>query len=271
MEDFMVQAKEWLFLYGIQALLAVAILIFGRIVAGVARNAIKRVVNKTDAEPGLGVFVGNLVFYMVLAMTAVAALAKFGIETASFVAILGALGFAVGFALQGSLANFASGVMLFVFRPFTGGDYVEAGGVAGTVQQIGVFSTTLNTPDNVRIIVPNGGIYGGTIKNYSANDTRRVDFVFGIGYGDSIEKAMGILKSIADADTRVHQDPDPVFVVGELADSSVNLIVRLWVKKEDYWGVKFDVIRTAKETFDREGISIPFPQRDVHMFQNAGS
>ena len=269
MEDFMAQLQEWVLLYGVQVVLAIVILLVGRLAAGFARGAVKRVIARTDADPGLGGFLGSLAFYAVLALTIVAALAKFGIQTASFVAILGAAGFAVGFALQGSLSNFASGVMLFVFKPFKSGDFVDAAGVAGTVEQIGVFSTTMNTPDNVRIIVPNGSIYGSIIKNFSANDTRRVDFVFGIGYGDSIEKAMGILQRLAKEDSRVMDEPAGQFVVGELADSSVNLIVRLWVKKEDYWGVKFDLTRKAKEAFDAEGVSIPFPQRDVHLHQTS--
>lgn len=267
MEDLVGQVEDWVLIYGLQVVMAFAILIAGWLAAGIARRSVVKVIDRSNAAAGLSAFVGSLVFYLVIALSAVAALGKFGIETASFVAVIGALGFAVGFALQGSLANFASGVMLLIFRPFGVGDFIEAAGVSGSVAEIGVFATALNTPDNVRIIVPNGDVYGGVIKNFSFNDTRRVDFVFGIGYGDSIEQALAILDELVRADARVMKEPEHQLVVGELADSSVNLILRAWVAKADYWGVKFELTRRAKEAFDKQGISIPFPQRDLHVFQ----
>lgn len=253
--------------YGGQVILALLILVAGWMAAGVARRGVVRMVARSGAAAGLDAFLGSLAFYLVLAITVVAALAKFGIEPMGFVAILGAVGFAVGFALQGSLSNFASGVMLLVFRPFGVGDFVDAAGVSGTVAEIGVFATALNTPDNVRIIVPNGEIYGGVIKNFSANDNRRLDMVFGIGYGDSIGDAMAVIEGFIKADARILKDPAHQLVVGELADSSVNLICRVWLARGDYWAVKFDLTRQVKEAFDEKGISIPFPQQDVHVHQ----
>ena len=183
--------------------------------------------------------------------------------------IIAAAGLAVGFALQGTLGNFAAGVMLIVFRPFKIGDFIEAGGVTGTVEEIQIFCTIIKTGDNKKVIVPNSDIGGGTITNYSAKPTRRVDMVFGIGYEDDIKKAKQVLERILKADERILKDPAPVIAVSELADSSVNFVVRPWVKSSDYWGVFWDTHETVKVEFDKEGISIPFPQQDVHMHQVA--
>jgi small conductance mechanosensitive channel len=200
-----------------------------------------------------------------------AALAKFGIQTASFVAVLGAAGFAIGFAMQGSLANFAAGVLILVLRPYRTGDYIDVAGVAGTVKGIELFTTELATPDNVKIMVPNGKIYGDIIKNYSANDTRRVDLVIGIGYASSIQKAIETVTTLIKEDERILSEPAPQIAVSELADSSVNLVVRPWVKKEDYWTLRFDLTQKIKEAFDQKGIEIPFPQRAVHMISEQQS
>ncbi len=251
---------EW----GVSILGAIGILIVGRIVAGIGRGAVRRVMKKAHSDESLIKFVGNLIYYLIVIFAVIAALAKFGVQTASFVAVLGAAGFAVGFALQGSLSNFASGVMILVFRPFKVGDYVSAAGVAGSVKEIGLFATTLATPDNIKIIVPNGKIYGDTIQNYSAYDIRRVDWLIGIGYGSTIEKAKQILEQILEGDGRVLQNPASMIAVSELADSSVNLVMRAWAKKEDYWDVKFDLTRKVKEEFDKNDIEIPFPQQVVH-------
>jgi small conductance mechanosensitive channel len=197
----------------------------------------------------------------------VAAIGTLGVQTTSFVAVLGAAGLAVGFALQGSLSNFAAGVMLIVFRPFKAGDYVEAGGTAGSVQEVSIFTTVMKTPDNKKVIIPNSQITGGSITNYSAMETRRVDMVFGIGYGDNIKQAKDTLEQILAADERILKDPAPTIAVSELADSSVNFVVRPWVKTADYWAVYFDLTEKVKLTFDEKGISIPFPQQDVHMHQ----
>jgi len=251
--------------WGISVIGAITILVLGRIVAGIVRGAIKRVMQKRNADPGLAGFVGNIAFYLIFVFAIVAALAKFGIQTASFVAVLGAVGFAVGFALQGSLSNFASGVMILIFRPFRVDDYISTAGVAGTVKEIGLFATTLATPDNVKIIVPNSKVYGDTIQNYSSFDTRRVDWSIGIGYGSSIEKSKETLLGLLRKDARVLGDPAPMVAVAELADSSVNLVARAWVKRTDYWDVKFDLTREIKEELDAAGVEIPFPQRVIHM------
>jgi len=250
--------------YGLKVIGAILVLIIGRMVAGFVRKGIRKAMARTNTDKAVASFVSSLVYYLVLVVAVLAALKNFGIETASFIAVLGAVGFAIGFALQGSLSNFAAGVLLLVFKPYKIGDYVEAGGVAGTVRDMGMFSSILTTPDNVRVIVPNGKIFGDVIKNYAGEDTRRVDMVIGIGYDSSITKATEIMFDLMKADERVLSDPAPVIAVAELADSSVNLVVRPWVKKEDYWGVKFDLTQKIKETFDESGIEIPFPQRVVH-------
>ncbi len=251
--------------YGLKIIGAIVVLIVGRIVANIVRGIIGRVTKKAGTDATVANFLESLGFYLVMTFTVLAALGNFGVETASIVAVLGAAGFAVGFAMQGSLANFAAGVMLLVFRPFNVGDFVEAGGATGTVKKMNLFTTVMNTPDNIRIMVPNGKIFGDTIKNVSAEDTRRVDMVVGIGYGSSIEKAKEIMHRLLLADARVLPQPAPQIAVAELADSSVNLVVRPWVKKEDYWAVKFDFTQLVKEEFDRNGIEIPFPQTVIHQ------
>jgi small conductance mechanosensitive channel len=254
--------------YGLQIIGAIIILIVGRIAAGIGRNIVKKVLEKGKADPAIVSFAGSLIYILILTFAILAALAKFGIQTASFVAILGAAGFAVGFALQGSLSNFAAGVLILAFRPFRVGDFIDAAGVTGTVKDIHLFTTILATPDNVQIIVPNSKLYGDIIKNFSANETRRVDLVIGIGYGASIQEAYETIDGILKQEDRILADPAPQIAVSELADSSVNFVVRPWVKAADYWGVKFDVTRKIKETFDEKGIEIPFPQTTVHMASN---
>ncbi len=251
--------------YGLQIIGAIIILIVGRIAAGIFRSVVKRLLEKGKADPAIVSFAGSLTYILVLTFAVLAALAKFGIQTASFVAVLGAAGFAVGFALQGSLSNFAAGVLILAFRPFRVGDVIDAAGVLGAVKDIHLFTTILATPDNVQIIVPNSKLYGDIIKNFSANETRRVDLVIGIGYGSSIQLAYETIAEILKQDERVLADPPPQIAVSELADSSVNFVVRPWVKAADYWNVKFDVTRKIKEVFDEKGIEIPFPQTTVHM------
>ncbi len=265
MNEVLGRLVEWASLYGPRVIGVLVILIVGRILAGIVRSSLRRLMNRAGQDPGLTRFVGNLAFGLVIVFALVAALAKFGIQTASFVAVLGAAGFAVGFALQGSLSNFASGVMLLMFRPFKVGDFVEGAGVAGAVQEIQLFNTILFTPDNVRVIVPNGKMFGDIIKNYTANDTRRVDLLIGIGYGSSIEKAIQVTHGLIKSDARILAEPEPMIAVSELADSSVNLVIRSWVKKEEYWNVKFDLTRKIKEAFDANDIEIPFPQRVIHQ------
>jgi len=267
MQEYLDVIQDWAALYGLKVVGAIAIFIIGRIVIGFISRAMRKVMNKAGTDPTLAKFFLALVRIALLTFVIIAALGTLGVETASFIAIIGAAGLAVGFALQGSLANFASGVMLIIFRPFSAGDYIMAGGEAGTVQEIHIFNTILLTPDNKRVIIPNAQVTGGSITNVSAMDTRRVDMVFGIGYDDDIKKAKDILVRILSEDDRILTDPAPQVVVGELGDSSVNFNVRPWVNKADYWGVFFDVHEKVKLTFDQEGISIPFPQRDVHLYQ----
>ncbi len=259
METFMDTLVVFATTYGLKIVGALFILILGRFAAGLARKAVKRVLKKSNSDEALISFFGSLVFTLVLAFTVIASLAKFGVQTTSFVALLGAVGFAVGFALQGSLSNFASGVMILIHKPFKIGDLIEIAGVTGFVKEIGLFNTELSTLDNVKVIVPNGKAYGDVIKNITGYDTRRVDMVFGIGYGSSIAKAYEIMQGLIKADARILTDPAPRIAVSELGDSSVNFIVRPWVKTEDYWDVKFDLIRGVKERFDEAGIEIPFP------------
>lgn len=251
--------------YGIKVVGAIVVLIIGRMVAGWARSMVRRVLGKRDTDQAIISFVASLAYWLILIFAIMSALGNFGVETASLVAVLGAAGFAVGFALQGSLSNFAAGVMLLLFRPFRVGDFIEAGGASGTVRELNLFTTVMMTPDNIRVMVPNGKIFGDTIKNITAEDTRRVDMVIGIGYGSDIGSAVRIMQELLDSDQRVLKDPAPQIAVSELADSSVNLVVRPWVNKADYWALKFEFTRAVKEAFDREGVEIPFPQIMVHQ------
>jgi len=229
---------------------------------------IKRVMIKSNVDATLVSFVRNLSYIALLAFVVIAALNQLGIQTASFIAVIGAAGLAIGLALQGSLGNFASGVLMIIFKPFKVGDYIEGGGTAGVVEKIEIFTTQLKTPDNKTVIVPNAKVTGDNIVNYTVKGTRRVDFVFGIGYGDDIDKARSIIKEIIDPDARVIKEPPPMIVVSELADSSVNLTARVWTSVNDYWSFYFDTIEKVKKQFDAGGVSIPFPQRDVHLYEH---
>ena len=256
---------ELAMLYGVQVILALTILIVGKWVAKKIANIVQRVLAKNNVDPAIRHFVGSLVSWVPIIFVVIASLGQLGIQTASFVAIVGAAGLAVGLALQGSLANFAAGVLILIFRPFKVGDFIEVAGVSGVVQKIQIFTTELHSPDNKKIIVPNGGVISGNITNYSANDTRRVDLVFGVGYGDDINAAKAVLQSVVAAEPKVLQDPAPTIAVVELADSSVNLVCRPWVNTADYWDVYFNITEAAKKALDAQGISIPFPQRDLHL------
>ncbi len=251
--------------YGLKALGAIIFLIVGRIIAGIARNVVKKVFGKRKVDETVTSFIGTLVYTIVIIAVLLAVLGNFGVQTTSFVAVLAAAGFAIGFALQGSLSNFASGVMIIVFRPYKVGDFVEAAGVAGVVQEVHLFNTIIHTPDNIKVIVPNSKIAGDVIRNVTGNDTRRVDLVIGIGYGSSIGKAMEIAMDVMKQHELVLDDPEPQVAVAELADSSVNLVVRPWVNTADYWTVRFDVTHKIKEAFDANDVEIPFPQRVLHM------
>jgi len=251
--------------WGVQVLGAVALLLIGRWVAGMVRSATRRALERGSADRSLIPFFSSLAYYTTLAVVLISVLNLFGIETTSLVAVLGAAGLAVGLALQGTLSSFAAGVMLLVFRPIRIGDYVEIAGSAGSVAEIGVFTTTLDTPDNVRVIIPNSAVYGEVIKNYSANENRRIDLVMGVGYGDDLGRAIDAIRVVLTADDRVLADPAVTVAVSELADSSVNLVVRPWVRSSDYWSVRFDLTRRLKEGLEAAGCSIPFPQRDLHV------
>jgi small conductance mechanosensitive channel len=253
--------------WGLQLAGALAVLIIGRFGCEVARKSVRRAMESRRVDASLVPFVSNLVYFTLFAAVVIAVLGLFGIETTSLVAVLGTAGLAIGLAVQGTLSNFSSGVMLLLFRPFDVGDFIDAAGVAGTVSEIGVFSTTLNTPDNVKIIVPNSGIFGSTIKNFSANNTRRNDIVLGISYDDDISKAISVVNAVLGEDSRVLSDPEPLVAVSELADSSVNLVVRPWCTKEDYWSLRYDLIRRLKEKLEQDGCTIPYPQHDVHLHQ----
>ena len=252
--------------FGIDIIAALAIFIIGRWVANLITKGVRRLLERADVDATLVKFLSNIVRILLLIFVILAAIGQLGIQTTSLIAVLGAAGLAVGLALQGSLSNFAAGVLVIIFRPYKVGDYIEAAGVAGTVDEVQIFNTVMNTPDNKRIIVPNSQITGGIITNYSAHETRRVDFTFGIGYADDIDKAKKIIEEVLTSDERVLEDPAPQIVVAELADSSVNIVARPWAKAADYWGLKFEVTETVKKRFDAEGISIPFPQRDVHVY-----
>jgi small conductance mechanosensitive channel len=255
--------------WGINIAMALAIFIIGKFIAGILVNIAKKLMTKAKVDTILVNFIASIISTILLLFIVIAALDRLGVNTTSLIALIGAAGLAIGLALQGSLQNLASGVMLIVFRPFSAGDFIEASGVAGVVETIGIFTTTMRTGDNREVIVPNGSIYGGTITNFSRRETRRVDMVFGIGYGDDIKAAKDIITRILNEDERVLKDPAPLVVVGELGDSSVNFNVRPWCKTGDYWNVYFDTHEKVKLTFDAEGISIPYPQMDIHQHKAA--
>ena len=257
----------WLTTYSMKVITAVLIFVIGKWIAHKITHLFIRLLEKNKVDITLSRFLESIVYYTLLTGVLIAAAGQLGINTTSFIAIVGAAGLAIGLALKDSLSNFSSGVMLILFRPFQVGDFVTAGGVSGTVMRIDLFNTTLNTPDNQRVIVPNANITNGVITNVTANDTRRVDLIISIGYGDDIGLAKQVLDRIVTADERVLETPAPTIAVSALADSSVNFVVRPWVKTEDYWTVYFDLTEKIKLTFDKEGISIPFPQQDVHLFQ----
>ncbi len=267
MEELTKEIQTIFTAYGLIVLGALATLVIGIWIAKWLAKTSGKLLDKRSVDPTLTKFVTSLLKITLITFVIISAISQVGMETTSFIAIIGAAGLAIGFALQGSLSNFASGVMLIIFKPIKLGDYIEGGGASGTVETIGIFVTTLVTPDNKVIIIPNSSLTGSNIVNYSAKDTRRVDMVFGIGYGDDIDKAKNVIKSVIDNDSRILEDPAPKIVVSELADSSVNFNVRPWVNRGDYWGVYFDVTEQIKKKFDEQNISIPFPQRDIHMYQ----
>jgi small conductance mechanosensitive channel len=259
------QAQDVLAAWGLKVIAAIAILVIGRWIAMLVRRVVRRVMERANVESIIIGFVSSIAYITLLAFVVVAALGQLGIQTTSFIAILGAAGLAIGLALQGSLANFAAGFLMIIFRPFKVGDFIEGAGVAGVVREIQIFTTTLKTPDNKTIIIPNAKLSGDNIINYSAEATRRVDMTVGVAYDADLATVKAVLNDIISRDERIHADPAPQVVVAELADSSVNFVVRVWTSKDDYWGVKCDMTETIKNRFDAEGIGIPFPQRDIHI------
>ncbi|PLX92210.1 MAG: mechanosensitive ion channel protein [Desulfuromonas sp.] len=257
--------------YAMPLIWSIVIFIVGRIVARIITNAIGKMMTKSKVDETLIKFGKNMVYITLMIFVILAALGKLGIETTSFAAILAAAGLAIGLSLQGTLGNFASGVMLILFRPFKVGDFVEAGGVAGVIEEIQIFSTRMKSGDNKEITVPNGQIVGSTITNYSAKETRRIDMVIGVGYNDDLKKVRAVLEEILKKDQRVLEDPAPTIGLIELGESSVNFVVRPWVKTGDYWPALFDLQEEIKLRFDAEGISIPFPQRDLHIVSGSAA
>ncbi|MEA1942330.1 MAG: mechanosensitive ion channel [Pseudomonadota bacterium] len=247
---------------GTNIVLAIVILIAGFVVAGMVKRGVRKAVERSSRmDDTLASFFSSIAYYAVIAVVLIAVLARFGVQTASLVAALGAITLAIGFALQGTLSNIAAGVMIIAFRPYSIGDWVEVAGVSGGVKDVNLFTTILATADNKKIIIPNGQAWGDIITNYSANPTRRVDFTFSIDYSDDIGKAMEVIKSTLGADERIHKDPEIFTAVGAHGASSVDIVTRVWVDTGDYWGVHFDAMKSVKEAFDKNGISIPYPHQ----------
>ncbi|TPV52753.1 mechanosensitive ion channel [Aestuariibacter sp. GS-14] len=268
-EDIEMYINTYAIPWGINIAMAIIIFVLGRMVVGVIISMIGKLMAKSKYDAMLVDFLKSILNAILMLFVVVASLDQLGVDTTSLVAILGAAGLAIGLSLQDSLKNFAAGVMLLVFKPFRSGDFIEAAGTAGVVKKIGIFTSTMNTPDNKEIIVPNGKIYGDNIVNYSAMATRRADMTFGIGYGDDLLKAKTLLEQMVTEDERILTEPAPVVAVSSLGDSSVNFVVRPWVKKEDYWAVIWAFTENVKLRFDQEGISIPFPQMDVHLYKES--
>ncbi len=261
------QVTEYITTYSLNLLGALLIFLIGKWIARKLVALLRKLMERQEVDETLIRFLDKIVLYTLMVVVLMAAADRLGVNTNSFLTILGAAGLAVGLALKDSLGNFASGVLLVFFRPFKIGDAVTAGGVTGKVEAISIFNTTFLTFDNQRMIVPNGQITNGVITNINANPIRRLDLVFGISYGDNILTAKAIFKNILEAESRILDDPAPQIVVSELADSSVNFFVRPWVKTEEYWAIKFDLIEKIKIALEEAGITIPFPQRDVHLHQ----
>ncbi|MCF8068332.1 MAG: mechanosensitive ion channel [Desulfobacterales bacterium] len=268
MDDVMFRIQGLLTEFGLKILIALAIFIIGRWVAKGIRKIVRKLLSKGNADETIVKFAGNITYVILMIFVILAAVSKLGVQTTSLIAVLGAAGLAVGLALQGSLSNFASGILMIAFRPFKAGDYIEGAGTGGVVDEIGIFATIIKTPDNKKVIIPNSNLTSDTITNFTAMGTRRIDLVVGVSYSDDIDKVKRTLQDILKAESRLLADPAPKIGLVEMADSSVNFVVRPWVKSDDYWDTFFDLQETIKKRFDKEGISIPFPQRDVHMYQH---
>ncbi len=267
MDQFVEKAMEWVSSSGISLITALLILILGIWASKILTGITRRVLNKREVEPTLVRFGMNILYAILVIFVVTAALSKIGFQTTSIIAVLGAAGLAVGLALQSSLSNFAAGVMILIFHPFRVGDFIEGGGTMGTVVELGIFTTQLKTPDNKSIFVPNGNLAGNNLTNFTRNDTRRMDLVIGVSYGDDVREVKKVLMETIEGDPRVIKEPAPMVAVLELADSSVNFAVRPWVPTAQYWDIYFDMMEKIKLRLDEKGIEIPFPQTDVHLHQ----
>lgn len=253
---------------GVTLLKALLVFIVGRLVISLLNRLVRKILSRRNIDPSVKTFVGSLVNVLLIVLLAVSIVAILGIETTSFAALLASAGVAVGMALSGNLSNFAGGLIILLFKPFKVGDYIEGQGESGTVREIQIFHTILTTPDNKVVYIPNGALSGGAITNYSREPLRRVDWTFGVDYGEDYQKVKGVITSIIARDTRILQEPAPFIALHALADSSVNVVVRVWVVSADYWDVYFDINQAVYETFNREGIDFPFPQLTVHQARN---
>ena len=265
MQNLLELAQKYLVPFAINLVVAIIIFVIGRWIARAITAFFRRLANRANVDETLTKFLANIIYTILMTLVVLAALQRLGIDTTSVAAILAAAGLAVGFALQGSLSNFAAGVMLIIFKPFKVGDFVEAGGVSGVVEEIQIFNTLMRTPDNIQNIVPNSAITAGTITNFSAKDTRRVDLVVGCGYQDNLKEVKEFLEQLCQGDERILEDPAPVVAVNELGDNSVNFVVRPWVKSGDYWDVRWELNEAIKNGFDERGFNIPYPSQDVYV------
>lgn len=265
LEGLSAQLYDLIMVYGPKLVGAIITLIVGLWIISVIRKVVAKRLEKNEVDTSLRGFLNSMIGILLKIMLFISVIGMVGVQMTSFIAILGAAGLAIGMALSGTLQNFAGGVMLLIFKPFKAGDYINAQGFSGIVNEIQIFNTILKTPDNKTIIIPNGGLSTGPMTNFSTEAKRRVDFVFGIGYGDDVDVARKVLKKLIAADERIHKDPEPFVAVSELADSSVNITVRVWADAANYWGIFFDMQEKVYKTFGKEGLNIPFPQMDVHL------
>jgi len=270
-QELITKLQEWGAEYGIRLIGAIAILLVGWWVAKLIRRVVQRMLDRAKVDPIISKFVASVTYIGLMTFILLAVLSKVGVETTSFMVVIGGAGLAVGLALQGSLANLAAGLLIILFRPFTAGDFIGAAGEIGTVEAVHIFTTILVTPDNKTVIIPNAKLTGDNIVNYSAKGTRRVDLVVGVAYKEDLQKAKTVIEGVLAADERILKDPAPTVAVLELADSSVNFAVRPWTEVANYWAVYFDTLQAVKTKLDEVGITIPFPQHDVHMFQNSAA
>ena len=265
MDAFLTTIYEYMAKYWLQVVGAIIIFVVGRWLAKMLSNLVAKAMTKAKVDPTLTSFVKHLCHIALLVFVVIAALQKLGVPMTNFVVVIGAAGLAIGFALQGSLSNFAAGIMLIIFKPFKVGEFIEAGGKMGTVKEIQIFKTVLNSPDNVRVIIPNGQVTGTDIKNFTVNGTRRIDLVVGVSYEDDLKKTHQVIEKVIKGESRILPEPAYTIAVSELADSSVNFVVRPWVNAADYWSVRFDLIEKIKLALDKNDITIPFPQHDIHI------